>query len=50
MNDLLHLLLAVAGLIAATAVGVMCAVCLVVWLAGMSEKEPSEAWRHADKS
>jgi len=50
MNDFLHLILALGGLAAAAAVGLMCLVCMVVWLAGRSEKQPSEAWRHADKS
>jgi hypothetical protein len=50
MSEFLHLLLAIGGLAAAAAVGLMCVVSLMVWLAGSSEKEPSEAWRHADKS
>jgi hypothetical protein len=49
MSGFLHLLLALGGLAAAAAVGMMCLVCLMVWFAGTSEKEPSQAWRHADK-
>jgi integral membrane sensor domain MASE1 len=50
MNDFLHVILAIGGIVAAAAVAVMCVVCLFVWLGGSMEKEPSEAWRHADKS
>jgi hypothetical protein len=51
MNAFLHVIMALGGLAAAAAVGVMCLVCLFVWFGGSAEKEPSEAWRRqADKS
>ena len=50
MSEFIHVILALGGLIAAAAVGVMCVICLLVWLGGSEQKEPSEAWRHADKS
>lgn len=49
MSAFLNVLLTIGGFVAAAAVGVMCVVCLMVWFAGTAEKEPSEAWRHADK-
>ena len=37
------------GAAAAGAVGVMCVICLVVWLSGRNKKHPGEAWRPADE-
>ena len=37
------------GAAAASAVAVMCVICLVVWWSGRDEKNPSEAWRKADE-
>lgn len=49
MSAFIHVIVAIGGLVAAAAVGLMCVVCMVVWLAGRAEKQPSEAWRQADK-
>ncbi len=37
------------GIAAASAVGVMCGICLLVWWGGQDEKNPGEAWRKADE-
>ena len=49
MREFIHIIVAIGGLAAAAAVGLMCVVCMVVWLASRAEKQPSEAWRRADK-
>jgi len=50
MSAFLNFVLLLGGLAAATAVGVMCVVVLLVWMAGGPQKERSEAWPPADKS
>ncbi len=50
MHAFLHVVLALGGLAAASAVGAMCAVCLLVWFGGGTEKSPGETWRPADKA
>lgn len=50
MTHLIQLLVFLGGLGAAVAIGVMCGVCLLVWLSGGRRTEdPSEAWREADE-
>jgi len=46
---LLDFIFLLGGAAAASVVGVMCMVCLFVWLSGRAEKGRSEAWRPADE-
>lgn len=49
MHGVIQFLIYLGGVGAAIGVGVMCAVCLLVWIGGSPRKEPGEAWRKADK-
>lgn len=49
MHTFIQIIFALTGVVAAALVGVMCAVCFVVWFGGGSPKAPSETWRAADE-
>jgi hypothetical protein len=49
MLEIFDFLFLLGGVAAASAVGVMCGICLLVWWSGRNEKSPGEAWRPADE-